>query len=123
MGRTSRVSLVLAFCLAVIAAPVGAGGGGGRYPMNITKVQGRVEVRLERAGNHWRTAKTGSLLGGPYLLRTGSRSYAHLFGKFRCLDANSLIRINFDSEASIDVLRGRMSAVDGRRGRRLPDEF
>jgi hypothetical protein len=57
------------------------------------------------------------------LLRTGPRSYAHLLGNFRCLDANSLIRINHDSEASIDVLRGQMSVVDGKQGKSLPDNL
>jgi hypothetical protein len=39
------------------------------------------------------------------------------------VDAGSLIRINYDSEASIDVLRGQMSAVDGKRGPSLPDRL
>lgn len=63
------------------------------------------------------------LIGGPYLLRTGAHSYAHLHGNFRCVDAGSLIRIDFDSEASIDVLCGQMSAVDGKRGPSLPDSL
>ena len=91
--------------------------------MRITNVHGDVQVRLDRPGSRWQPAKLGSLDGGPYLLRTGSGSYAHLLGDFRCLDANSLIRINHDSEASIDVLRGQMSAVDGKRGKSLPDDF
>jgi hypothetical protein len=101
-----------------MVAPASAGG---RYPMRITKVYGDVQVRLDQLGSRWQPAKLGTLDGGPYLLRTGPRSYAHLFGDFRCLDANSVIRINHDSEASIDVLRGQMSAVDGKRGKSLPD--
>jgi hypothetical protein len=107
-----------AMLLAVVPANAG-----GRYPMRITEVHGDVEVRLEQPGSRWKPAKLGSLDGGPYLLRTGPRSYAHLLGKFRCVDANSLIRINRDSEASIDVLRGQMSAVDGKRGKSLPDDW
>ena len=103
----------------VAAAPANAGG---RYPLYITKVHGDVQVRLEKPGSRWKKAKLGSLDGGPYLLRTGSKSYTHL-GKFRCIDDDSLIRINRDSEASIDVLRGQMSAVDGKRGKSLPDEM
>ena len=97
--------------------------GGGRYPMYITKINGDVQVRLEESGSRWKKAKLGMLTGGPYLLRTGRNSYAHLGGNFRCVDAESLIRINFDSEASIDVLRGQMSAVDGKRGKSLPDNL
>ena len=94
---------------------------GGRYPIHITKIYGDVQIRPDKSGSRWEKAKLGSLTGGPYLLRTGPNSYAHLHGAFRCVDAGSLIRINFDSEASIDVLRGQMSAVDGERGKSLPD--
>ena len=102
----------------IMVAPVSAGG---RYPMRITKLHGDVQVRFDQPGSRWQPAKLGTLDGGPYLLRTGPHSYAHLNGKFRCVDSNSLIRINADSEASIDVLRGQMSAVDGKRGKSLPD--
>ena len=90
--------------------------------MRISKVHGDVQVRLDEPGSRWVPAKIGTLDGGPFLVRTGPNSYAHLLGDFRCLDANSLIRINRDSEASIDVLRGQMSAVDGKRGKSLPDD-
>jgi hypothetical protein len=103
----------------VAAAPANAGG---RYPLYITKIHGDVQVRLEKPGSRWKRAKLGSLDGGRYLLRTGSKSYAHL-GKFRCVDDESLIRINHDSEASIDILHGQMSAVDGKRGKSLSDEL
>lgn len=96
---------------------------GGRYPIYLTKVHGDVEVRLDQPGSRWAKPKLGALDGGPFLLRTGANSYAHLNRNFRCVDANSLIRINRDSEASIDVLRGQMSAVDGKRGKSLPDTF
>ena len=102
------------------AAPANAGG---RYPMRITAIHGDVQVRLAKPGTRWQNAGLGDLEGGTYLLRTGPRSYAHLLGDFRCVDANSLIRINHDSEASIDVLRGQMSAVDGKRGKSLPDDL
>jgi hypothetical protein len=117
-----KPSLVgIAFTTMLIAAtPANAGG---RYPMYLSEVHGNVEVRLDKPGSRWQKPKLGSLDGGPYLLRTGPRSYAHLNGKFRCVDANSLIRINRDSEASIDVLRGQMSAVDGKRGKSLPDDL
>jgi hypothetical protein len=98
------------------------GKAGGRSPLYLTKIHGDVQVRLEKPDSRWKKAKLGSLDGGPYLLRTGSKSYVHL-GKFRCVDDDSLIRINRDSEASIDVLRGQMSAVDGKRGKSLPDEM
>jgi len=94
---------------------------GGRYPMYLTKFHGDVQIRLDQPGSHWHTPKLGALDGGTYLLRTGPHSYAHLNRNFRCVDSDSLIRINFDSEASIKVLRGQMSAVDGKRGPSLPD--
>jgi hypothetical protein len=113
--------LRIAFAALFIAAtPTHAGG---RYPMYITKVHGDVQIRPAEPGSRWQKAKLGMLLGGPYLLRTGPRSYAHLSGKFRCVDSGSLIRINFDTEASIEVLRGQMSAVDGKRGESLPDNL
>jgi len=102
------------------ATPANAGG---RYPIHITRIHGDVQVRLDQRGSRWRKAKLGTLDGGPYLLRTRPHSYAHLQGTFRCVDAGSLIRINYDSEASIDVLRGQMSAVDGKRGPSLPDRL
>jgi hypothetical protein len=113
--------LRIAFTALFIAAtPTHAGG---RYPMYITRIHGDVQIRSAEPGGRWQKAKLGMLLGGPYLLRTGPHSYAHLSGKFRCVDSGSLIRIHFDSEASIEVLRGQMSAVDGKRGRSLPDKL
>ena len=109
--------------IAALFMAVTSASAGGRYPLRISKVHGEVQMRLDQPGSRWRPAKVGTLDGGPYLLRTGPHSYAHLEGNFRCLDANSLIRINRDSEASIDVLRGQMSAVDGKRGKSLADTF
>ena len=110
----------LSVFMLVAATPAHAGG---RYPLYITKISGDVRIRTDEPGSRWRKAKLGALDGGPFLLCTGRNSYAHLHGKFRCVDSDSLIRINRDSEASIDVLRGQMSAVDGKRGRSLPDSF
>ena len=92
---------------------------GGRYPMVITKIHGDVHVRTDQPGSRWQKATLGALVAGTYLLRTGPHSHAHLNRTFRCVDSGSLIRINFDSEASIDVLRGQMSAVVGKRGKSL----
>ena len=94
--------------------------GGGRYPMRLTKIHGDVQVRLDKPGSRWQKAKLGELMGGPWLLRTGKHSYAHLFN-IRCVDSRSIVRIEWDSEASITVVKGQMSAVDGRRGKSLPD--
>jgi hypothetical protein len=115
--KTSQLGIAITAML-IAAAPARAGG---RYPMRITELHGNVQVRLTKGGSHWRPAKLGTLERGTYLLRTGRGSYAHLLGNFRCVDANSLVRINWDSEASIDVLSGQMSAVDGKRGKSLPD--
>jgi hypothetical protein len=112
----------LGFAIAAMLMVVTPTNAGGRYPMRITKVHGDVQVRLAVNGSRWQPAKLGTLEGVTYLLRTGPRSYAHLLGDFRCVDANSLLRINYDSEASIDVLRGQMSAVDGKRGKSLSDD-
>jgi hypothetical protein len=113
--------LGIAFAATLIAATPAIAGG--RYPMYLSEVHGDVEVRLDQPGSRWQKPKLGALMGGTYLLRTGPRSYAHLNRNFRCVDSNSLIRIHFDSEASIDVLRGQMSAVDGKRGKSLPDNL
>jgi hypothetical protein len=124
MGEPMKIKLYMlriAFtALFIAAAPAHAGG---RYPMYVTTVHGDVQIRSAEPGSRWQKAKPGVLSGGPYLLRTGPRSYAHLSGKFRCVDSGSLIRINFDSEASIEVLSGQMSAVDGKRGKSLPDSL
>jgi len=114
-------ALAPAFAFAALFFAAVPAEAGGRYPIYITKVYGTVETRADVPGSHWRKATLGDLAGGTYLLRTGPNSYAHLNGNFRCVDSQSLIRINFDSEASIDVLRGQMSAVDGKRGKSLAD--
>ena len=120
MKNTTTVMLVIALAALLIAAtPANAGG---RYPVYISKIHGDVQIRLDKPGSRWHKPKLGSLMGGPYLLRTGPHSYAHLNRTFRCVDFDSLIRINEDSEATIDVLRGQMSAVDGKRGKSLPDD-
>ena len=121
--RMKTTQCTLGIAIAAMLLVVTPADAGGRYPMRITKVHGDVQVRLAQPGTRWQTAKLGTLEGGTYLLRTGRRSYAHLMGDFRCVDANSLLRINHDSEASIDVLRGQMSAVDGKRGKGLPDDL
>ncbi len=118
--KTRQLMFGLSFAALLTAArPVNAGG---RYPMHISEIHGDVQIRLDKRGSRWEKPKLGAVMGGPFLLRTGPHSYAHLNGKFRCVDANSLIRINLDSEASIDVLRGQMSAVDGKRGKSLGDD-
>jgi hypothetical protein len=107
------------------AHPVDAGG---RYGMvALGRTHGRVEIKLLKPGSQWRPARPGEELppnGTTAMLRTGRGSWAHiLVGRraHRCVDSGSLVRINWDSEASIDVLRGKMSAVDGRRGKSLRD--
>src|SRR4051794_14623739 len=100
LGMSMRFSTWIAggTLLAVLTAcaPVGAGG---RYPLSMGSFHGRVEIRsLNQAGRpvgQWRPAKFGEQLGG-HLLRTGQGSWAHFRGNLpaRCVDANSLIRIN-----------------------------
>jgi hypothetical protein len=114
--------LVAGIALVLLLWPAPAVLAGGRYPLSLTELHGDVQVRRELPGTAWQKAKLGPLEHGTYLVRTGPRAYAHISGKFRCLDADSLIRINLDSEASIDVLRGQISAVDGKRGKSLPDD-
>jgi hypothetical protein len=94
--------------------------GGDVYPLDIRKVHGKVEVRLDKPGSRWKLVKPGSSLPyGLYLLRTGPHSYVHLSDLGRrdqCLDAKSLIRVGVDGDAypTLTVLRGRISAVDGK---------
>jgi hypothetical protein len=119
---------LLGGALAALVGMVGPTRAGGRGPLNVTAVHGKVEVK-DLASNReqgwpvrpgWRRVKRGAVLRG-VLLRTGPRSWVHLDRPRVCVDANSLLRIHLDSEASIDVLRGQMSAVDGRRGESLLD--
>src|SRR5207249_2443652 len=81
---------------------------------------GAREVQIEpfAPGRHWRKPKLGELTGS-FLVRTGARSSMRLNGNLGCVDSNSLVRIDSGCGFSIKVLRGRISAVDGRRGRSL----
>ena len=121
----SKLWLVAA-CLAAYlraASPANAGGNS----VVITEVRGTVEMKPIRPEGHWSRAKPG-LIVGAYLLRTGPRSRAHLeerggwlprrFNR-GCVDARSLVRVESSCGFRLDVLRGQISAVDGKRGKSL----
>ena len=105
------------------SSPTSAGGNS----VAITEVRGRVEIKPLQPGGHWSRAKPG-LIVGTLLLRTGPRSWAHLeerggwmprrFNR-GCVDARSLIRVESSCGFGVEVLRGQISAVDGKRGKIL----
>ena len=117
----------------VAAAPVRAGGAG---PLELRAMRGTVEIKPLQPTEYWWTtpgirtwprgrqrlkigkwqpARAGDLVG-TFLLRTGMRSWVHLQGKSFCVDPNSLLRIESAADYGIQVLRGRVSAADGKRG-------
>ena len=129
--------LVVVGLAAVGALPAGAGGAG---PLWISQVAGEARIKpLDRAEywrhggegwkkepigprGRWRSVETGGIVG-TCLLRTGPRSWVHLSGKTWCVDPNSLIRIESGSDFRLVVLRGRISAADGKPGKRLFREY
>ena len=105
------------------SSPASAGGNS----LAITKVRGRVEIKPLQPAGHWSRAKPGPIVG-TYLLRTGPHSWAHLVERggwvpcrFNrgCVDARSLVRVESSCGFRLDVLRGQISAVDGKRGKSL----
>jgi hypothetical protein len=137
--RTTWIPLA-ALALLASLLPATAGGAG---PLTISAVRGTVEASALEPGAAYgepKSPKGGMLpsnlkfreltpgrwsrvgpgtLGGSLLLRTGPKSWAHLQGGRWCVDPNSLVRIESAADFGIEVLRGRVSAVDGRRGKRL----
>jgi hypothetical protein len=117
-----------AFLVASVPAQAGV------YLTEVVRVQGTVEVRELKEGKAvgaWRPLKAGQIVGPHFLLRTGARSFAQV--NFhpegvpvpRCVDGGSLIRVDKDAKdpriwIRIQVLRGQLSALDGRRGKSLP---
>ncbi len=128
----------IAMAALLLTAPTHAGGPSAA----ITRIHGDVDIRpLQRGckyrrfppgaamqierfapGLHWRRAKLGEL-GGTFLVRTGPRSSVHLNGDLGCVDSNSLVRIDSGCGFAIKVLRGKVSAVDGRSGPSLGRRF
>ena len=116
--------LVVVGLVTLLGAPSPSSAGGN--VVRITAIRGRVEIKPLEGGGSWRRAELGELQG-TFLLRTGPRSWAHLqeAGAWRprrldrgCVDANSLLRVgSWGCGFQIEVLRGRISAVDGRRGK------
>ncbi len=125
--------LIAGFGLAALwPTPHARAGGGG--PLKITRVHGRVEVEpLTADVSYWSEGKQVGKVGrwtpvragyvvGTFLMRTGprrvpaERAAAHLQWRQMCLDPNSMIRVESYADFGIRVLRGRISAVDGRRG-------
>jgi hypothetical protein len=119
--RSWLIGLGLATVLAGAAATEAGGPG-----MGLSMLHGTVEIKPVGAGE-WQRAQPGELLG-TYLVRTGPRSWAHLRdyaaedkaqAMVGCLDANSLVRVRSSCGFDIEVLRGRISAIDGRPGKAL----
>jgi hypothetical protein len=90
----------------------------------LTRLRGKVEIRSVQPGGRWRPARAGTL-SGSYLVRTGRGSSVHLqekggwvprrFGQ-ACMDANGLLRVDSTCGFRLQVLKGRLSAADGKRG-------
>jgi len=112
--KSLLLGLGAAVCL-YVASPAQAGGIG---QVVITGLHGRVEIKPLHPGGRWQRAKIGGLQG-MYLLRTGPRSWVHLGNTKACVDSNTLLFIGSGSDSEIKVRRGRVSAIDGKRGKRL----
>ena len=130
MLSKSILSVCAGAVLLSLAYPLRAGGVG---PLVLTQVHGRVQIKPlypscilrlrtadgygppQRLADGWQPARPGELIGD-FLLRTGPRSWAHLHGDWGCLDSDSLAHIDSGDEFAVTVKRGRVSAVDGRRG-------
>lgn len=129
--------LLIAVCAAPLAAlpsPASAGGPGAEVVRVHGKVWikplmrrceyyrpaggGRMRAEPIRGIGRWRRMKTGEL-SGVFMIRTGARSWIHLGARAACIDANSLITIQSNCGYQITVLRGRVTAVDGRAGKSL----
>jgi hypothetical protein len=124
----SVAAALAAFLVASVPAQAGI------YLTEVVRVHGTVEVRELKEGKAvgaWRPVKVVQIVGPHFLLRTGPRAWAHV--NFhpegvpvpRCVDGGSLIRVDRDAKdpriwVRIHVLRGQLSAVDGRRGKSLP---
>ena len=109
-----------------LPAPTSAGGPG----VGIVSIHGTVEIKSLDRGGRWRRVKRGELQGTytNCLLRTGPRSWVHLrdfeapnspSSNVGCVDANSLVRIRSNCGYRIEVLKGQVSAVDGKQGKSL----
>jgi hypothetical protein len=142
--RLRTVPLAAALVSGAACSPAGAGGGG---PLRVSKIHGPVrllpldneathgvtvpaqrgdwkgyEVKWSRLRSHrWRRAAPG-YLGGTMLLKTGPHSWAHI-GAGICVDPNSTVRIESYADYGIRVIRGRVSAADGKPGPRLFPEY
>ena len=119
------VGLALAAVLA-IPSSTSAGGPG----VGIVKMRGTVQIKSLSPGGKWRPAQRGELYGQytRCLLRTGPRSWVHLRdfntprsarGNVACVEANSVVRIYSNCGYRVELQQGRMSAIDGRRGKSL----
>jgi hypothetical protein len=121
----SQFRLIGLSLTALLGAASAANAGGNSVA--ITEVRGTVELKSLQPGGHWSRAKPG-LIAGTYLMRTGPRSWArleerggwmpHNFNR-GCVDANTLIRVESSCGFRIQVLRGQISAVDGKRGKSM----
>jgi hypothetical protein len=106
------------------------GGTGGSGPVKISRFHGQAlikpigndcifradiespEVRLEPK---WTSVRKGEYLG-EFLLKTGSGSWVHLNERAACVEGDSRLRISSGSDIDVVVERGRLTAVDGRKG-------
>ncbi|MGC4044235.1 MAG: hypothetical protein QM758_10590 [Armatimonas sp.] len=102
--------------ITVMLLATAAQAGGDYYPLQFDKVHGTVLIRRDQSGSHWQRVKPGRLPSGTYLLRTNSHSYVHVSEVYRCVDANSLVRVKSDGSdlPAFTILRGRVSAIDGK---------
>ncbi len=107
--------------LVAAARPAVAGGN----LVEITRVKGSVEIKSLAPTGKWQPATPG-VVSGRYLLRTGPGGSVRLreIGGWvprrlnrACVDGNSLLRIeSFGCGFRVEVLSGRVSAADGKRG-------
>lgn len=106
---------------------------GGPGPVEFKKWSGSVLVRsngpdctfrksIDDKGTavpkEWQPVRAGMYVGR-FLLRTGPRSWVHMNGKLACVDRCSVVLFDSGSDIWAAVLRGRLSDVDGRRGKAI----
>lgn len=116
-----------------VLSAVGASHGhsfGGGGPVVLNRWHGGVQIKPLESGSYfrkaygnpnialkrgWQPVMRGEYVGS-FLLRTAKGAWAHLNEKGACLDGSSLLMVQSFADVELVLRRGRISAVDGKRG-------